>query len=174
MTVVLHLPWPPSVNSANGFGKKGYYPSAEKKQFFAAADALFLTQKRTIGRIEGPFTYHIVLNRKMRGALDDGDNRLKYPLDCAQRFGLIANDKLAEGGSWSWGTCEFGAMLSIHPVQDASMHPCKAALTDPHVTGQPVKARHNIPVSVASASSPTAGEASHDRDRTQRTTESVG
>lgn len=118
MSIVLHLPWPPSVNSANNFGKKGYYPSAEKKNFFRDADALFLTQKRGLSalKVKGPFTYHVVLNRDLRGPLDDGDNRLKYPLDCAQRFKLIENDKLAEGGSWSWGSCEHGAMLSIHPV----------------------------------------------------------
>jgi hypothetical protein len=115
--IVLHLPYPPSVNSANGFGSKGYYPSAEKKKFFNQAEALFMTQKRALNglRIEGPFTYHLVLNRSMRHPLADGDNRGKYPLDCAQKFGLIENDKLAEGGSWSWGDCEHGCMLSIHP-----------------------------------------------------------
>lgn len=119
MSVVLHLPWPPSVNSANKFGKRGYYPSNEKKKFFDDADALFLTQKRALmsQKVEGPFTYHLVLDRAQRGPLDDGDNRAKYPLDCAQRFGLIENDKLAEGGSWSWGSCEHGSMLSIHPVR---------------------------------------------------------
>lgn len=116
MSIVLHLPWPPSVNDANKFGKKGYYPSKDKVKFFDDADALFLTQKRGLGRVEGPFTYHLVLNREMRHPLADGDNRAKYPLDCAQRFGLIENDKLAEGGSWSWGSCEHGSMLSIHPV----------------------------------------------------------
>lgn len=118
MSIVLHLPWPPSVNSANNFGSKGYYPSTEKKKFFRDADALFLTQKRSLnGRmVEGPFTYHLILNRDLRPATGDGDNRIKYPLDFAQRVGLIENDKLAEGGSWSWGSCEHGAMLSIHPV----------------------------------------------------------
>jgi hypothetical protein len=116
MTIILHLPWPPSVNSANNFGKRGYYPSEEKKRFFRDADALFLTQKRGLGRVGGPFTYHLVLNEKMRHGSSDGDNRCKYPLDYAQRAGLIDNDKLAEGGSWAWGPCEHGAMLSIHPV----------------------------------------------------------
>ncbi len=116
--IVLHLPWPPSVNAANKYSRKGYYPSDEKKNFFRDADALFLTQKRALGglNIKGPFTYHLVLNRDQRGPLADGDNRMKYPLDFAQRVGLIENDRLAEGGSWSWGNCEHGAMLSIHPV----------------------------------------------------------
>lgn len=119
MTVVLHLPFPPSVNEANKFSKRGYYPSNAKRDFFRDADALFLTQKRALNgyRVDGPFTYHIVLNRDLRGPLSDGDNLLKYPLDFAQRVGLIANDKLADGGSWSWGPCQEGAMLSIHPVK---------------------------------------------------------
>ncbi len=116
--IVLHLPWPPSVNSANNFGRKGYFPSKEKTAFFREADCLFLTQKLSLSgiKIEGPFTYHLILNSARRHPLSDGDNRAKYPLDCAQRYGLIENDKLAEGGSWSWGSCEHGAMLSIHPV----------------------------------------------------------
>ena len=118
MTIILHLPKPPSVNSAYNYGSKGYYPSAEKKQFFLDADGLYMTQKRALAgqKITGPFTYHLVLNIGWRGSLDDGDNRAKYALDCAQRYGLIENDKLAEGGSWSWGPCLYGAMLSLHPV----------------------------------------------------------
>lgn len=116
--IVLHLPYPPSVNDANKYGKRGYYPSKEKEAFVREANALFLAQKRSLSgqTIEGPFTYHLVLNRALRHPLADGDNRIKYPLDRAQKFGLIANDKLAEGGSWSWGDCEHGAMLSLHPV----------------------------------------------------------
>lgn len=115
MTVVLHLPFPPSVNEANKFSKRGYYPSNAKRDFFRDADALFMTQKRGLKRVDGPFTYHIILNEQMRHGLADGDNRLKYVLDFAQRVELIENDKLADGGSWSWGPCEHGAMLSVHP-----------------------------------------------------------
>jgi hypothetical protein len=123
--IVLHLPYPPSVNDANKFGRRGYYPSTEKENFFREADGLFLTQKRALNglRVDGKFTYHLVLNRALRHPLADGDNRCKYPLDFAQRVGLIKNDKLAEGGSWSWGECEHGAMLSIHPVNVASASP---------------------------------------------------
>lgn len=119
MSVVLHLPWPPSINEANRIGRGRYYPSDSKKKFFQDADALFLSQKRGLGRVDGPFTYHLILNHELRHPLADGDNRGKYPLDFAQRVGLIENDKLAEGGSWSWGPCEYGAMLSIHPVRAA-------------------------------------------------------
>jgi hypothetical protein len=90
--IILHLPWPPSVNSANNYGSKGYYPSKEKQAFVRDAGVLFLTQKRALSgqKIEGPFTYHLTLNRALRHPLADGDNRGKYPLDCAQKFGLIA------------------------------------------------------------------------------------
>jgi hypothetical protein len=126
MTVVLHLPMPPSVNAATRVGrnkvngKPFVYSSREKQKFFADADALFMAQKRTIGFVRGKFTYHLILNEKLRHGNADGDNRQKYAIDFAQRVGLIENDKLAEGGSWSWGPCEYGAMLSIHPASIAS------------------------------------------------------
>lgn len=118
--IVLHLPFPPSLNSANNYGRKGYYPSEKKEAFFREADALFLAQKRGLKRVDGAFTYHIILNAKKRRSNADGDNHTKYVLDFAQRVGLIENDKLAEGGSWSWGSCQEGCMLSIHPISNAS------------------------------------------------------
>jgi hypothetical protein len=115
--IILHLPFPISVNSANGFGKHGYFPREAKKAFWRDAEALYMTQKRALAglKVSGPFTYHLILNRDQRGPLSDGDNLCKYPLDFAQKMGLIENDKLAEAGSWSWGPCQFGALLSIHP-----------------------------------------------------------
>jgi hypothetical protein len=121
MTLILHLPWPPSINDANQFGKNKrtgtpqHFPSKAKESFFKEADGLFLTQKRGLERVAGPFTYHLILNRDMRSATMDGNNRDKYAIDYLQRVNLIDNDKLAEGGSWSWGSCEFGAMLSVYP-----------------------------------------------------------
>lgn len=129
MTVVLHLPMPPSVNAATRVGRNKYtgkafvYSSPEKCRFFADADVLYLTQKRHLGFVRGRFTYHLTLNEKLRDPRSDGDNRGKYALDYAQRVGLIENDKLAEGGSWSWGPCEHGAVLSIHPVSIAEEKP---------------------------------------------------
>jgi hypothetical protein len=121
VSLILHLPWPPSINDANQFGKNKrtgkpqHFPSKAKESFFKEADGLFLTQKRGLERVPGPFTYRLILNRDMRSATADGDNRGKYCLDYLQRVNLIDNDKLAEGGSWSWGSCEFGAMLSVYP-----------------------------------------------------------
>jgi Holliday junction resolvase RusA-like endonuclease len=124
MTVVLHLPMPPSVNAATRVGrnkvngKPFVYSSREKQRFFADAGMMYLAQKRITGFVKGPFTYHLILNEKLRHGNADGDNRMKYALDFAQKVGLIENDKLAEGGSWAWGPCEHGAMLSIHPVSN--------------------------------------------------------
>lgn len=120
--IILHLPFPPSLNLANKVGinrhsrKPFVYSSQEKSKFFRDADALFLMQKRNLRSVDGPFNYHLILNETMRHGNADGDNRAKYVLDFAQRVGLIKNDKYAEGGSWSWGSCEYGAMLSIHPA----------------------------------------------------------
>lgn len=121
MSFILHLPFPPSLNHANNIGKNRrtgkmqVYASPEKTKFFADAGVLFLSQKRALERVGGPFTYHLILNEQMRHGNADGDNRGKYCLDYLQKIGLIDNDKLAAGGSWSWGPCEFGAMISVYP-----------------------------------------------------------
>lgn len=120
MSIFLHLPFPPSSNHAARAGKNPrtgktqFYSSDEKKQFIKDADALYYQQKPS-GCVKGPFTYHLILNEDMRHGNADGDNRGKYCLDYLQRVGLIENDKLAEGGSWQWGPCEYGAMISIVP-----------------------------------------------------------
>lgn len=147
MTVILHLPWPPSVNDSNRagvskMGKPFVYSSQSKRRFFRDADILVMAQK-PIGFVKGPFTYHLILNRDMRHGNADGDNRGKYVLDYAQKIGLIENDKLAEGGSWSWGHCEHGAMLSIRPVSVASVESeLVASQTD---AGQAIERSRGLP-----------------------------
>lgn len=118
---VLEMPFPPSVNDANRIGKSRrtgkvvVFGDKGKSQFLKDADALLLMQQKNVKFVRGPFTYHITLNEKMRGPTMDGDNRGKYVLDYLQRVGLIENDKLAEGGSWSWGPCEFGCNVIVKP-----------------------------------------------------------
>lgn len=120
---VLEMPFPPSVNDANKIGKSRktgkvvVYGDKGKSQFLKDADKLLLAQQKDVKFVRGPFTYHITLNEKMRGPTMDGDNRGKYVLDYLQRVGLIENDKLAEGGSWSWGPCEFGCSVIVKPYQ---------------------------------------------------------
>lgn len=123
MTFILHLPFPPTSNHANVVGrnkrtgKPMFYPSNDKASFFRDADMMYIQQKRGLKPIAGPFTYHLTLNAEMRHGNFDGENRQKYAIDYLQRVGLIDNDKLAEGGSWSWGACEHGAMLSVFPAK---------------------------------------------------------
>lgn len=119
---ILHLPMPPSLNLANRIGrnkktgKPQVYPNRDKIKFFAEADKLYVMQARKIAGFPGAFKYHLILNEAMRHGNADGDNRQKYAIDFLQRVGLIENDKLAEAGSWSWGPCEFGAMISVYPA----------------------------------------------------------
>lgn len=126
MSLTLHLPFPPSVNAATraGVSKTGkafVYSSDKKRSFFLDADKLLMAQKRSLSpAIKGEFTYHLVLNEKLRHGNADGDNRGKYALDFLERAGLIENDKLARGGSWAWGPCEHGAMISVYPVNRVS------------------------------------------------------
>lgn len=121
MTFVLNLPWPPSVNHANRIGrsrstgKMVVYGDKGKKRFFEDAQVLLAAQRRHVARISGAFTYHLTLNEKERHGNSDGDNRGKYVLDFLQSSGLIDNDKLAQGGSWAWGPCEYGCNIIVKP-----------------------------------------------------------
>ena len=123
IAAILDLPMPPSVNEANEIGRSkrtGHivvFSSNAKKKFFKEADSFYQLQKRSVTRVDGHFTYHLTLNETQRHGNADGDNRQKYVLDFLQRVGVIANDKYADGGSWSWGPCEHGCRISISPSQ---------------------------------------------------------
>jgi Holliday junction resolvase RusA-like endonuclease len=107
--ITLHLPFPPTSNHTNGIGRRKdgtpyVYSNKSLKQFQADAKVMYLQQRKSCGTpIEGHFTYHIVLDQSRRAVARDGQNREKYVLDFLQDVGLIKNDKLADGGSWSWG-----------------------------------------------------------------------
>ena len=123
IAAILDLPMPPSLNSvarigkSRATGKAFVFSDRRKMTFFREAEVCFLKQKRYVTRIEGHFTYHLTLNEMQRHGNADGDNRQKYVLDFLQRVGVIANDKYADGGSWSWGPCEHGCRISISPSQ---------------------------------------------------------
>jgi hypothetical protein len=133
LTFVIDLPWPPSVNEANAVGKNKktgkpfLYSGAAKKKFLDDAKMLLMAQKgwakfngNPISPVLGEFTYHITLNEAERKPLMDGDNRGKYVLDFLQTAKLIENDKLAHGGSWSWGPCEYGCRVIVKPYQQGN------------------------------------------------------
>lgn len=121
--IYVGLPFPPSVNDSvevgrsRKTGKAMAFSTDAKRAFVKEADGMFLQQKRALAgrKIEGLFTYHLTLNRDLRGATMDGDNRQKYALDYLQRVGIISNDKFAEGGSWAWGPCEYPALIGVFP-----------------------------------------------------------
>lgn len=123
IAAILDLPMPPSLNAvarigkSRATGKAFVFSDRSKAAFFREAEGYYLQQKRNVTRVDGPFTYHLTLNEAMRHPNADGDNRQKYVLDFLQRVGVIANDKYADGGSWSWGPCEHGCRISISPSQ---------------------------------------------------------
>lgn len=118
--VTIALPFPPTINHAKGIGRRKdgssfMYLNDAPRKFKADAQVAFLMQRKQCGEpIIGNFTYHIVLDEKRRKVARDGDNRGKYVLDFLQSVGLIENDKLADGGSWSWGPVE-GCFVRVYP-----------------------------------------------------------
>ena len=123
IAAILDLPMPPSLNAvarigkSRATGKAFVFSDRSKAAFFREAEGYYLQQKRNVTRVDGHFTYHLTLNETQRHGNADGDNRQKYVLDFLQRVGVIANDKYADGGSWSWGPCEHGCRISISPSQ---------------------------------------------------------
>lgn len=119
--VTLSLPFPPTANHTNGIGRRkngtAYIYSKENlRQFKKDAHVMYLEQRHRCGDpIKGHFTYHIVLDESKRRSINDGQNREKYVLDFCQDVGLIENDKLADGGSWSWGPVD-GCFVRLYKV----------------------------------------------------------
>jgi Holliday junction resolvase RusA-like endonuclease len=112
MTFSLLLPFPVSTNRLwRAYGQR-VYASKEYKAWKQEANDYYIQQKRGKQKIEGPFTYMIVLDRTRRKSNLDGDNRLKAPLDFLQSVGLIENDSLAEGGGWAWGDVD-GCLIKV-------------------------------------------------------------
>lgn len=110
--VMLHLPFPPSVNRIWRSGKGRTYISKQYKAWKDEAMARYLEQRSSAGNpIVGNFTYHIILDEKRRKVARDGDNRGKVVLDLLQSVGLIEDDKLADAGSWSWGPVDGGGCI---------------------------------------------------------------
>ena len=106
MTVILHLPWPPSSNHANKIGRKSVFPSKEMKAFLAEADGLAYTQK-PFRCIVGPFTYHLVLNREKRRHNSDGENRIKHA-KTASSIAWIMRSASASLKTTSWQKADRG------------------------------------------------------------------
>lgn len=138
--VVLDLPFPPSANRLTRHGvrngKRVSYTNPDYASWKEEAGWMFKAQRKNAGTpIKGAFTYHLVLDETRWPKASDGDNRCKAPLDFLQDVGLIENDKLAVGGSWSWGPVK-GARITAHPTQ----HPRIKAKSTATSSGQKSKA----------------------------------
>lgn len=85
--IVINLPAPPSVNRTRRIDWRNH---ARTKEWLRQADALFLTQKRTLPPpIAGRFEITVTLRDGLR---IDADNTLKAIIDVCRRFNLIADD----------------------------------------------------------------------------------
>lgn len=119
--VTLYLPFPPTLNHTNGLGvsksgKPYVYSKQNLKKFKADAHVMYLQQRKKCGEpIRGYFTYHVVLDQAQRSPVMDGQNRDKYVLDFLQDVGLIENDKLSDGGGWTWGPVN-GCLVRVYKV----------------------------------------------------------
>lgn len=113
------LPFPISQNRIWRKSGTRIHISKEYADWKAEADAMFLQQRKDCGEpITGHFTYHFIFDDRQRKGRKDGDNLQKAPLDWAQRAGLIVDDKLCDGGSWSWGPVD-GMLMRLYKVMVA-------------------------------------------------------
>lgn len=113
-TIVLDLPYPPSVNAMWRTLRGRNILSREVRVWWTLAEGLFYQQKRGTAahRIAGAFEVEIVLDRKRRRT-GDLDNRIKAPLDAAQKFGLIENDRFCERIVAYWGDADGGCRVTL-------------------------------------------------------------
>ena len=93
ITIVVDLPFPPSVNRIWRSNARSVTLSPEYRRWKDSADMLTIASRvyRRMGHISGSFEAYIALNvDRGRG---DIDNRIKAVMDWAQSRSLIANDK---------------------------------------------------------------------------------
>lgn len=111
--ITLNLPAPLSVNRTR---KIDWAAHKKTKEWLRQADALFLTQKRAIGRpIAGRFEITITLPL---GSKIDADNTLKGVIDCVRRFRLVADDSPAymRRVVVEFGEAPTGCRVTIKPI----------------------------------------------------------
>lgn len=107
------LPFPVSVNAIWRHVDGRTYRTKEYTDWIKEAHGVYIEQPKASRRkIEGHFTYHVVLDEKRRKHNMDGDNySSKCVLDFLQTVGLIENDSKADAGSWSWGPTDPGMCI---------------------------------------------------------------
>ena len=111
---MIHLPYPPSVNSIwKPTGKGGIYKDAKAKAW--ATEAGWLVRASGV-KVRGPFIFSLTAHRPDKRARDL-DNISKVVLDALQAGGAIENDRLCQAVVMRWA----GVGVSMQMTGDA-MH----------------------------------------------------
>jgi len=110
--ITIDLPFPPSVNAIWRSFRGRVVASKEAQIWWKLAEGTLYTQRPAWkARISGPFEAELMFDQSKRGR-KDLDNLSKLPLDAAQRFGIIDNDRLCERLTSSWGEVD-GCRLTL-------------------------------------------------------------
>lgn len=119
MTVVIDLPWPPSVNALwRGSGRR-VYRSKRYMDWIKQAEIHWMIQrpKNKIREIKGEFSLSLILNPPTK-RLSDIDNFTKAPMDFLQRMAIIENDNLCRTLIVTYGdksSAPLGVRLTVSP-----------------------------------------------------------
>lgn len=118
--IVIHLPFPVSVNAVWRGKAKGAYRSKAYRAWIQQAGLGWLPQKKNQPRgISGAFGAILILAKPDK-RLRDCDNYLKVCLDFCQQHGLVTNDHLCEKLYVRWGTkseAPLGAKLTLRSLK---------------------------------------------------------
>lgn len=103
---------PPSMNACyRNVAGKGRAKTKRYREWATAAGWDFNGK----GRIEGPYTITITIDRSKRHKLADIMNREKVVSDLLQAHGIIEDDRYCEAGTVRWGDAEDGMLVHIEP-----------------------------------------------------------
>lgn len=97
--VILHLPWPPSLNGAFGNSSKGRRATPRYRAW--ATEAVLVMRAQGPRRIIGPFNVEMTFRRPDRRARDL-DNLCKPVLDAIVKAGVIEDDHLSREITLRW------------------------------------------------------------------------
>jgi crossover junction endodeoxyribonuclease RusA len=121
-TITLALPFPPSVNAIwRNLGDGKVILSTKAQTWWRLAEGMYFLQKRgLLSQLPQPlvkFEAELVFDAGKRSQLSDIDNLSKLPLDAAQRFNLIVNDRGCEKLTATWGKAHGGCLLTIRGIE---------------------------------------------------------
>lgn len=119
IVTVIALPFPPSTNRIWARGVRGRVTlSPQYRAWKDVADqfVLYTGAWKKARKIEGPFTFELVLDRNERSRAGDLDNRIKATLDWCQSRELIRNDSDCEDVHAYWGEAPHGCQITLREV----------------------------------------------------------